>query len=160
MTTETRNSIIDLWGERIPHGPGQEWPVRVDERVAKTPERWERGTYVLRSNGCGLDIGVKAGKIVGVRGLGTDRTNRGRQTCQLLASWSEKHLGQLKPLVQKYGEQKSPEPENLETALFHGPRQGSLGLLRYLHDVWLLTQQVQLCWTVLKQAAPQSLAVS
>jgi anaerobic selenocysteine-containing dehydrogenase len=30
------------------------------------------------SNGCGLDIGVKNGKVVGVRGRITDRVNRGR----------------------------------------------------------------------------------
>ncbi|MFC4453883.1 hypothetical protein [Deinococcus sonorensis] len=75
------------------------------------------------------------------------------ETCQLLASWSRKHIEHLKPLVEKYGEDKSPEPANLETALFHGPRTGSLALMRDLHDVWLLTQQVQLCWTVLEQAA-------
>jgi len=75
------------------------------------------------------------------------------ETCQLLASWSGKHLEHLGPLVQKYGEQKDPEPDNMEKALFHGPRQGSLALLRDLHDLWLLSQQVQLCWTVLEQAA-------
>jgi len=75
------------------------------------------------------------------------------ETCQLLRSWSNKHLEYLEPLVRKYGENRDPEPSNLETALFHGPRQGSLALLRDLHDVWLLTQQVQLCWTVLEQAA-------
>ena len=30
------------------------------------------------SNGCGLDIGVKKGKVVGVRGRATDRVNKGR----------------------------------------------------------------------------------
>lgn len=30
------------------------------------------------SNGCGLDIGVKDGKVVGVRGRATDRVNKGR----------------------------------------------------------------------------------
>ncbi|WP_264777592.1 hypothetical protein [Deinococcus aetherius] len=75
------------------------------------------------------------------------------ETCQLLAGWSRKHLEHLGPLVQKYGEQKNPEPANMEKALFHGPRQGSLGLLRDLHDLWLMTNEVQLCWTVLEQAA-------
>ncbi|SMB97439.1 molybdopterin oxidoreductase [Deinococcus hopiensis] len=75
------------------------------------------------------------------------------ETCQLLAAWSRKHLGHLKPLVQKYKENKNSEPENLENALFHGPRQGSLALLRDLHDLWLLANEVQLCWTVLEQAA-------
>lgn len=75
------------------------------------------------------------------------------ETCRLLATWSEKHLSYLKPLVQKYGENKNPEPDNMEKALFHGPRQGSLALLRDLHDLWLMSNQVQLCWTVLEQAA-------
>lgn len=30
------------------------------------------------SNGCGMDIGVKNGKVVGVRGRTTDRVNKGR----------------------------------------------------------------------------------
>lgn len=75
------------------------------------------------------------------------------ETCRLLASWSEKHLEHLGPLVQKYGENKNPEPADMEKALFHGPRKGSLALLRDLHDLWLLANEVQLCWTVLEQAA-------
>lgn len=31
-----------------------------------------------RSNGCALDIGVKQGRMVGVRGRATDRVNKGR----------------------------------------------------------------------------------
>lgn len=30
------------------------------------------------SNGCGIDIGVKGGKVVGVRGRAVDRVNKGR----------------------------------------------------------------------------------
>lgn len=75
------------------------------------------------------------------------------ETCGLLASWSRGHLKHLKPLVRKYSEHRNAEPANLEQALFHGPRQGSLALLRDLHDLWLLANEVQLCWTVLEQAA-------
>ncbi|GHF44039.1 hypothetical protein HNQ07_001902 [Deinococcus metalli] len=75
------------------------------------------------------------------------------ETCQLMASWSRQHLTHLAPLVQKYGERRSAEPAHMEQALFHGPRRGSLALLRDLHDLWLLTNEVQLCWTVLEQAA-------
>lgn len=74
-------------------------------------------------------------------------------TCQLLAAWSRTHLEELAPLVQKYGEQRPAEPANLEQSLFHGPRQGSLALLRDLHDLWLMSNEVQLCWIVLEQAA-------
>ncbi|MFC4638929.1 hypothetical protein [Deinococcus hohokamensis] len=75
------------------------------------------------------------------------------EICQLLISWSRKHTEYLKPLVQKYGENKNAEPAAMENALFQGPRKGSLALLRDLHDLWLMTQEVQLCWTVLEQAA-------
>src|SRR5690349_9518247 len=75
------------------------------------------------------------------------------ETCQLLASWSRTHLAELAPLVRKYSARKAAEPANLEHALFHGPRQGPLALVRDLHDLWLLSNEVQLCWIVLEQAA-------
>lgn len=34
--------------------------------------------FVWYSNGCGMDIGVKDGKVVGVRGRAVDRVNKGR----------------------------------------------------------------------------------
>ncbi|MBI3803106.1 MAG: nitrate reductase [Nitrospirae bacterium] len=73
--------------------------------------------------------------------------------CKLLAAWSHQHTAALRPLVQRYGEEKSSAPENLQKALFHGPRTGGIGLLRDLHDLWLLANEVHLCWTVLLQAA-------
>jgi ferritin-like metal-binding protein YciE len=75
------------------------------------------------------------------------------QTCQLLACWSRQHLELLEPIVDGYSEDKSDEPERLSKTLFDEPRSGSLALLRDLHDLWLLAQEVQLCWTVLIQAA-------
>ncbi|MFB9993904.1 molybdopterin oxidoreductase family protein [Deinococcus oregonensis] len=105
MTSETRNSIDDIWGKRTPHAPGQQWPVRVDERVSQTPERWVRGACVLCSNGCGLDIGVKNGKIVGVRGLASDLTNRGRLGPKGLHGWeaNESRDRLTRPLIRKEG---------------------------------------------------------
>jgi ferritin-like metal-binding protein YciE len=75
------------------------------------------------------------------------------QTCQLLACWSDQHVEVLTPLVDRYSEDKSDEPERLSRTLFEEPRTGSLALLRDLHDLWLLAHEVQLCWTVLSQAA-------
>ena len=75
------------------------------------------------------------------------------QTCELLASWSRQNLEKLKPLIERYSEEKSDEPERLKRDLFEEPRTGSLALLRDLHDVWLLASEVQLCWSVLEQAA-------
>jgi len=69
---ETRNSIQDIWGGRTPfRGQGQ-WPERVDCRVAEEPDRWVQSACVLCSNGCGLDIAVREGRIVGVRGRTDD----------------------------------------------------------------------------------------
>ena len=75
------------------------------------------------------------------------------QTCQLMLSWSQTHLQRLAPLVSRYQESRTPEPDALETARFHGPRTGSLALLRDLHDLWMLTDEVHLRWVVLEQAA-------
>jgi hypothetical protein len=75
------------------------------------------------------------------------------QTCRLLAGWSEQHRQQLEPLIARYKEKKDQEPDKLKSDLFAGPRKGSLALLRDLHDLWLLANEVKLSWTVLLQAA-------
>jgi anaerobic selenocysteine-containing dehydrogenase len=72
----TRNSIKDIWGERTPHY--EDWQVRVDKQVIEEPDEWIQSACILCSNGCGLDIGVKNGRIVGVRGREADRVNYGR----------------------------------------------------------------------------------
>ena len=55
-----------------PAPPSAEWPSRIDEKVEEEPERWVQAGCVLCSNGCGCDIGVKDGRIVGVRGRAGD----------------------------------------------------------------------------------------
>ena len=82
---QTRDSIADIWGDRTPHYDN--WPERIDERTIDTPERWVQSACVLCSNGCGMDIGVKDGKIVGVRGRGVDRANHGRLGPKGLHGW-------------------------------------------------------------------------
>lgn len=81
----TRDSIKDIWGERTPYYG--DWPRRVDELTEEDPGKWVRSTCVLCSNGCGLDIGVKDGRIVGVRGCATDITNHGRLGPKGLHGW-------------------------------------------------------------------------
>jgi len=82
---ESRDSIADIWGPRTPYH--RAWPTRADERTVETPDRWVQSACVLCSNGCGLDIAVKDGKIVGVRGRSEDRVNHGRLGPKGLHGW-------------------------------------------------------------------------
>jgi anaerobic selenocysteine-containing dehydrogenase len=79
--------ILDVWGDRTPHASGTEWPERIDEFVLEEPERWVQSACVLCSNGCGMDIAVRDGRIVGVRGRARDRVNHGRLGPKGLYGW-------------------------------------------------------------------------
>src|SRR4051812_35291742 len=101
--SETRDSIADVWGARAPYYGA--WPARVDARTLEEPEQWVQSACVLCSNGCALDIGVKGGRIVGVRGRAVDRINHGRLGPKGLHAWeanaSPDRLTQ--PLVRRDG---------------------------------------------------------
>jgi ferredoxin-nitrate reductase len=84
---DQRSRVVDIWGTRTPHTAGDEWPVRVDEHTTAEPERWVQSCCVLCSTGCALDIGVREGRMVGVRGRGVDRVNRGRLGPKGLHGW-------------------------------------------------------------------------
>ncbi|PJJ60861.1 molybdopterin oxidoreductase [Hymenobacter chitinivorans] len=75
------------------------------------------------------------------------------QMCQKLSAWSVRHGGQLQPFLVRYADSRSPEPAAMEKVLFGQPRSGSLALLRDLHDLWLLTNEVKLCWDIIGNAA-------
>src|SRR5215212_173967 len=50
------NRIANLWGERTPFGPGEEWPVRVDQILEEgvsedDVDRWIQTASILHSNG-------------------------------------------------------------------------------------------------------------
>ena len=87
MANQSRNSVTDIWGPASPYfGEGQ-WSERIDYRMETEPQDWFQSCCVLCSNGCALDIGVKDGKIVGVRGRASDRVNRGRLGPKGLHGW-------------------------------------------------------------------------
>lgn len=75
--------------------------------------------------------------------------------CLNLSSWSEQHVRHLEPLRMKYEEHagKTKEPERLSQTLFKEPRKGPVALLRDLHDLWLITKEIEISYKVLLQAA-------
>jgi anaerobic selenocysteine-containing dehydrogenase len=84
----------------------------VDQVLAKglseqDVDRWVQSACVLCSNGCGIDIAVKDGTMVGVRGRAMDIVNHGRLGPKgLFASWqgvsNKDRLTQ--PLIRENGE--------------------------------------------------------
>lgn len=50
-------------------------------------DRWVQSACVLCSNGCGIDVAVAGGRLVGVRGRAQDRVNRGRLGPKGLFGW-------------------------------------------------------------------------
>src|SRR3954470_19585512 len=106
MPHESRDSVKDVWGPRTPYRGEGDWPERVDERLAAEPDRWVQSCCVLCSNGCALDIAVKGGRIVGVRGRAMDRVNRGRLGPKGLFGWQANNSPDrlTRPLIRRGGE--------------------------------------------------------
>ncbi len=106
----TTDRTVDLWGERTPYGPGEAWPVRVDQfleaGVAEDEvDAWVQSAAILHSNGDGLDVAVKDGRMVGVRGRAVDRVNHGRVDPKDLLGWQANHSGDRlkRPLIRRDG---------------------------------------------------------
>ena len=107
----TMDRIAEPWGTRTPYGAGQTWPTRVDTYLEpgignEDVDRWVQSATILHSNGDGLDIAVKDGRIVGVRGRAVDRVNHGRLGPKDLFGWQANNSPDrlTKPLVRRGGE--------------------------------------------------------
>jgi anaerobic selenocysteine-containing dehydrogenase len=101
-----RDRIAEPWGGRTPYGRGQPWPTRVDTYLSDdTVDQWVQSASVLHSNGDGLDIAVRDGRIVGVRGRISDRVNRGRLDAKDLYGWQANASADrlTAPLVRRNG---------------------------------------------------------
>ena len=118
MATETRDSTRDIWGARTPFY-GDEYPVRVDERTLEDPDHWVQSACVLCSTGCGMDIGVKDGRIVGVRGRAVDIANRGRLGPKGLNGWEANNSPDrlTRPLIRRGGKGGTLEPASWDEAM-------------------------------------------
>lgn len=68
-----------------------------------------------------------------------------------LARQCDDHAALLEPLEARYAA-KDP-PEQLLADRFAGPRSGPLGLLRDLHDLYVIAAECDLCWTLVGQSA-------
>lgn len=101
--------IMDIWGARTPYGGGARWPARQDAYLVGGPaprdvDRWVRGACLLCSNGCGLEVAVKDGRMVGVRGRAEDRINHGRLGPKGLYGWQgQQHDRLTAPLTPRIG---------------------------------------------------------
>ena len=76
-----------------------------------------------------------------------------QEICTILSSWSQAKARSTDRFIHKYGRERDREPQRLYSDLFQGPRRGGLALLRDLHDLWLMTTEAQIAWTLLAQAA-------
>ncbi|HKG38090.1 MAG TPA: hypothetical protein VKB25_03805 [Conexibacter sp.] len=76
-----------------------------------------------------------------------------RHLCARLADECNDHAEQLAPFADRYGEEADDEPERLRSELFAGTRSGPLGLLRDLHDLYLMATECDIAWTLVGQAA-------
>jgi hypothetical protein len=73
--------------------------------------------------------------------------------CLRFAEQGTRRADALAPFVDRYGEDKPAEPERLHSDLFTGTRSGGLGLLRDLHDLYLMATECEVTWTLVGQAA-------
>jgi len=102
--------VADVWGPITAYGAGEVWPRRVDMKLAdgvsaNEVDHWVQSACVLCSNGCGMDIAVKDGQMVGVRGRADDRVNHGRLGPKGLFGWQANNSSDrlTRPLIRRNG---------------------------------------------------------
>ena len=142
--SNSRDSIDDVLGGRAPYDG--KWSERIDERTSQPVESWVQSACLLCSNGCGLDIGVANGRIVGVRGRGDDPVNRGRLGPKGLHGWEANNSADrlTVPLIRR--------DEQLQLATWDQAMNRIVEKTRTIGQrSWLQTR--------IKQAAPQALLV-
>ncbi|MFG2719748.1 molybdopterin oxidoreductase family protein [Streptomyces sp. NPDC048416] len=102
--------IAEPWGARTPYARRAPWPVRVDTYLADGTteadvQQWVRAASILHSDGDAMDIAVRDGRMVGVRGRADDRVNHGRLGPKDLFGWQANASTDrlTRPLVRENG---------------------------------------------------------
>jgi anaerobic selenocysteine-containing dehydrogenase len=75
------------------------------------------------------------------------------ETCQKFAHMSRVHAQAIERFTSIYGEAGDHEASRVKDSIFQGPRSGGFGLVRDLHDLFLLTTESHLSWMVLLQTS-------
>ena len=74
--------------------------------------------------------------------------------CERLAGQCDAHAERPQPFAERYGEDAPEEPDRLHSDLFgQAVRSGGLGLLRDLHDLYLMACESDISWTMIGQGA-------
>jgi hypothetical protein len=76
-----------------------------------------------------------------------------KRICEQFAAQCDQHEELLGPFTERYGSHPSGEPERLHADGLSETRSGGLGLLRDLHDLYLLASYLDMAWTLVGQAA-------
>ena len=76
-----------------------------------------------------------------------------KRICLQFAGQCDHHEEQLGPFTARYGSHPSGEPERLHADGLSNTRSGGLGLLRDLHDLYLLASYLDMAWMLVGQAA-------
>jgi anaerobic selenocysteine-containing dehydrogenase len=119
---------VDIWGERTPLARQGQWADRIDQYLTVdegSVERWVQSACVLCSNGCGMDVAVTDGRIVGVRGRAEDRVNHGRLGPKGLYGWQANHSADrlTRPLVRVDGELRETDWDTAMSAVVQRSQQ-------------------------------------
>lgn len=105
--------------------------------------------YLGLLHGAELELASAFREVAGAHGEEADV----HVLCRRLAAECDRHAEQLEPFARRYGEEAPDEPERLHSELFSGTRSGGLGLLRDLHDLYLMATECDVSWTLVGQAA-------
>ena len=73
--------------------------------------------------------------------------------CDTLSKWSDDHVQRLAPIAARYGEMEVDEPERLHAEGLSETRDGPVGFLRDMQDLYVLASFVQCSWLLVTQAA-------